>query len=47
LASSGISASQKISLDRVISVMRETGHDMSKKYKETSQAGLALSLTEC
>ncbi len=47
LASSGISASQKISLDRVISVMRETGRDMSKKYKETSQAGLALSLTEC
>ncbi len=47
LASSGISASQKISLDRVIAVMRETGHDMSKKYKETSQAGLALSITEC
>ncbi len=47
LASSDISASQKISLDRVIGVMQETGRDMSGKYKETSQAGLALSVTEC
>lgn len=47
LASSDISASQKISLDRVIQVMRDTGRDMSGKYKETSQAGLALSMTEC
>lgn len=47
LASSGISASQKISLDRVIDVMRDTGRDMSGKYKETSQGGLALSITEC
>ena len=47
LASSGNSADQKISLDSVIKVMRATGRDMSKKYKETSQAGLALSATEC
>lgn len=38
---------QKISFDSVIKVMRATGHDMSKKYKETSEAGLALSITEC
>lgn len=47
LASSGNAADQKISLDSVIKVMRATGKDMSKKYKETSQAGLALSATEC
>ena len=47
LASSGNTADQKISLDSVIKVMRATGRDMSKKYKETSEAGLALSATEC
>jgi L-serine dehydratase len=47
LASSGNHADQKISLDKVINVMRATGRDMSKKYKETSEAGLALSATEC
>lgn len=38
---------QKITFDSVIKVMRATGRDMSKKYKETSEAGLALSVTEC
>jgi L-serine dehydratase len=47
LASSGNHAFQKISLDSVIKVMKATGDDMSKKYKETSEAGLALSSTEC
>jgi L-serine dehydratase len=47
LASSGNSQDQKISLDSVIKVMRATGRDMSKRYKETSKAGLALSMTEC
>ena len=47
LASSGNTGYQKISLDSVIKVMRATGKDMSKKYKETSLAGLALSATEC
>lgn len=47
LASSGNQAYQKISLDSVIKVMKATGNDMSKKYKETSEAGLALSSTEC
>lgn len=47
LASSGNHAFQKISLDSVIKVMKATGEDMSKKYKETSEAGLALSATEC
>ena len=37
----------KISLDKVIATMRQTGADMSSKYKETSRGGLALSLPEC
>jgi len=47
LASSGVNDTQIISLDRVIRVVKETGKDMSKKYKETSEGGLALSMTEC
>jgi len=47
LAAAGNHAYQKISLDRVIGVMRATGRDMSRKYKETSEGGLALSATEC
>ncbi len=47
LAISGDPAQQKISFDNVVKVMRATGRDMSKKYKETSEAGLALSATEC
>ncbi|TNE73222.1 L-serine ammonia-lyase [bacterium] len=47
LASSGDPGKQKVTLDQVIKTMRETGRDMSTKYKETSQGGLALNLTEC
>lgn len=47
LASSGDPKKQKISLDQVINTMRETGRDMSKKYKETSEGGLAMNMTEC
>ena len=32
---------RKISLDKVINTMRETGLDMHKSYKETSEGGLA------
>lgn len=32
---------RKISLDRVIQTMKETGLDISARYKETSEAGLA------
>ncbi|MFH5803428.1 L-serine ammonia-lyase [Alienimonas sp. DA493] len=37
----------RVSLDRVIRVMRRTGADMSSKYKETSRGGLAVNVTEC
>jgi L-serine dehydratase len=36
-----------VPLDRVIATMRETGRDMSAKYKETSQGGLAVNVVEC
>ncbi len=34
-------STRKISLDKVIQTMKETGLDMHKSYKETSEAGLA------
>ena len=34
-------STRKISLDSVIKTMKETGHDLSSPYKETSEAGLA------
>jgi L-serine dehydratase len=37
----------KISLDTVIETMRQTGLDMSSKYKETSLGGLAVNVVEC
>lgn len=37
----------KVSLDQVIETMRQTGLDMSEKYKETSQGGLAVNVIEC
>ena len=36
-----------VSLDSVLKTMRETGADMSVKYKETSRGGLALNVIEC
>jgi L-serine dehydratase len=36
-----------VSLDRVIKVMKRTGDDMRREYKETSEGGLAVSLPEC
>lgn len=39
--------SHRVSLDMVIETMRQTGEDMSSKYKETSEAGLAVNVIEC
>jgi L-serine dehydratase len=36
-----------ISLDQAIRTLRDTGHDMLDKYKETSRGGLAVSFIEC
>ena len=40
-------ADTKISLDDVIKTMKATGEDMKSAYKETSQGGLAVNVTEC
>jgi L-serine dehydratase len=37
----------RVSLDTAIVTMRETGRDMSTKYKETSLGGLAVTVVEC
>jgi len=39
--------SHKVSLDKVIRTMRETGADMKVKYKETARGGLAVNIIEC
>ena len=37
----------RVSLDQVIETMRQTGLDMSHRYKETSMGGLAVNVVEC
>ena len=37
----------KVSLDKAIKTMRETGADMKTKYKETARGGLAVNVIEC
>ena len=39
--------SHRVSLDKVIATMRQTGADMSSKYKETARGGLAVNVAEC
>ncbi|WP_433047636.1 L-serine ammonia-lyase [Dactylosporangium sp. CS-033363] len=36
-----------VTLDKVVKTMRETGRDMSVKYKETARGGLAVTVIEC
>ncbi|MFB7322260.1 L-serine ammonia-lyase [Streptomyces sp. NPDC056190] len=44
LAGDGI---HKVSLDKAIKTMRDTGRDMKAKYKETARGGLAVNVIEC
>lgn len=37
----------RVSLDKVIKTMRDTGADMNSKYKETARGGLAVNVIEC
>ena len=37
----------RVSLDKVIATMRQTGADMQTKYKDTSRGGLAVNIIEC
>jgi L-serine dehydratase len=36
-----------VDLDTTITTLAQTGKDMSNKYKETSEAGLAANLVLC
>ncbi|MGL5585136.1 MAG: L-serine ammonia-lyase, iron-sulfur-dependent, subunit alpha, partial [Plesiomonas sp.] len=37
----------RVSLDKVIETMLETGKDMNAKYRETSRGGLAIKVVHC
>ena len=41
LFSSLTDGSHRVSFDKVVSVMKQTGHDLPSVYKETSEGGLA------
>jgi len=47
IASNEIESRHRIDLDATITAMAQTAKDMNTKYKETSEAGLALSVTLC
>ena len=47
IASNEIASRHRVDLDATITAMAQTAKDMNSKYKETSQAGLAQSVTLC
>ncbi len=47
IATNEIASRHRVDLDTTIKTMAETGRDMSRKYKETSEAGLAANLVLC
>ncbi len=47
IASNEIASRHRVDLDATITAMAQTAKDMNSKYKETSQAGLALSVVLC
>jgi L-serine dehydratase len=47
IATNEIASRHRVDLDTTIKTLADTGRDMSTKYKETSEAGLALNLTLC
>jgi L-serine dehydratase len=47
VATNEIASRHRVDLDTTIKTLADTGHDMSAKYKETSEAGLAQNLTLC
>src|SRR5882762_8167876 len=47
IATNEIASRHRVNLDATIKTMGETGRDMSAKYKETSEGGLALNVTLC
>jgi len=47
IASNEIASRHRVELDATITAMAQTAKDMNSKYKETSEAGLAQSVTLC
>ena len=47
VASNEIASSHRVSFDECVQALAETCKDMNSKYKETSEAGLALSVVLC
>ncbi|NDY56441.1 L-serine ammonia-lyase [Desulfovibrio sulfodismutans] len=47
IASDESPATHKVGLDQAIAAMMDTGRDMSCKYKETAQGGLAVCVATC
>jgi L-serine dehydratase len=47
IATNEIASRHRVDLDATITAMAQTARDMNSKYKETSEAGLAVSVTLC
>jgi L-serine dehydratase len=47
IASNEIEARHRVDFDATVAAMAQTAKDMNSKYKETSEAGLAVSVTLC
>ena len=47
IASNEIETQHRVSFDQTVTAMAQTAKDMNSKYKETSEGGLALSVTLC
>jgi L-serine dehydratase len=47
IATNEVASRHRVDLDTTITTLADTGRDMSTKYKETSEAGLAQNLTLC
>jgi len=47
IATNEIASRHRVDLDTTIKTLADTGRDMSAKYKETAEAGLAQNLTLC
>src|SRR5262245_22126417 len=47
IASNELASRQRVDLDATVMALAQTAKDMNSKYKETSEAGLALSVVLC
>jgi L-serine dehydratase len=47
IASNEIASRHRVNFDETVTALAQTAKDMNSKYKETSEAGLAQSVTLC